>query len=84
MIDGITSGSPNLHELNPQLAAAIRHDLPKLQARLADLGPVQAIHPAGVSDSGMDLFEVQHAHGTSQWSLALDAKGVVVGAMVPL
>ncbi len=84
LIDGIAAGNPDLEQMNPQLAAAIRHDLPKLRVRLANLGAVQAIHPAGVSDSGMDLFEVQHAHGTSQWSLALDAKGMVVGAMVPL
>ena len=84
MIDGIVSGKPNLQEMNPQLAAAIRNDLPKLQARLADLGAVQSIQLLSVSASGMDVYEVRHAQGSSQWSLALDSKGILVGAMVPL
>lgn len=84
MIDAISAGSPSLTGMNPQLAAAIARDLPKLQAKLARLGPVQSIQPQGVSDAGMDAYEVHHAHGTSQWSLALDSKGTIVGAMVPL
>jgi bla regulator protein blaR1 len=84
MIDSISAGSPHLTGMNPQLAAAIAKDLPKLQAKLATLGPVQSIQAQGVSDAGMDVYEVHHAHGSSQWSLALDSRGTIVGAMVPL
>jgi hypothetical protein len=70
--------------MNPQLAAAISNDLPKLQVRLAELGAVQSIQLLNVSDSGMDVYEVRHAQGSSQWSLELDSKGILVGAMVPL
>jgi bla regulator protein blaR1 len=83
MIDGIVSGKPNLQEMNPQLAAAIRNDLPKLQARLAGLGAVQSIQLLSVSASGMDVYEVTHERGSSQWSLALDSRGILIGAMVP-
>jgi bla regulator protein blaR1 len=84
VIDGIVAGKPNLQEMNPQLAAAIHKDLPKLQVKLADLGAVQSIQLLRVSKQGMDVYEVKHERGSSQWSLALDAKGILVGAMVPL
>lgn len=84
VIDGIVSGKPNLQEMNPQLAAAIHKDLPKLQVKLADLGPVQSIQLLSVSKIGMDVYEVKHERGSSQWSLALDSQGILVGAMVPL
>jgi bla regulator protein BlaR1 len=84
VIDGIVAGKPNLQEMNPQLAAAIHKDLPKLQVKLADLGAVQAIQLLRVSKIGMDVYEVKHERGSSQWSVALDSKGVLVGALVPL
>jgi len=84
VIDGIVAGKPNLQEMNPQLAAAIHKDLPKLQVKLADLGEVQAIQLLRVSKIGMDVYEVKHERGSSQWSVALDSNGVLVGALVPL
>jgi len=84
VIDGIVAGKPNLQEMNPQLAAAIHKDLPKLQVKLADLGAVQSIQLLRVSNAGMDVYDVKHEHGSSQWSVALDSKGILVGAMVPL
>ena len=84
MLDGIVAGKPNLQEMNPQLAAAISQDLPKLQGKLAALGPVQSIQLVSVDKAGMDVYEVRHKHGSSQWSVELDARGILVGAMVPL
>jgi hypothetical protein len=84
MIAGIVAGNPNLQEMNPQLAAAIRKDLPKLQARLAALGAVRSIQLLSVDKAGMDVYEVRHARGSAEWSLVLDSKGILVGAMVPL
>ncbi len=84
MIAGISAGRPNLQEMNPQLGAAIGKDAPKLQVRLAQLGAVQSIQLLGVSDDGMDVYEVHHEHGASQWGIALDATGKLIGATVPL
>ena len=84
MIAGIASGKPNLTEMNPQLGAAIHNDLPKLQAKLTNLGAVQSIQLLSVSDTGMDVYEVRHEHGTSQWSIALDSRGTLIRATVPL
>ena len=84
VIDGIVAGKPNLQEMNPQLGAAIRHDLPRLQVKLGALGPLQSLRLLSVSAAGMDVYEVQHEHGTSEWGIALDASGKLVGATVPL
>jgi hypothetical protein len=85
LIAGIAEGKPRLAELNPQLAGAIRKDLPKLQVRLKELGPVQSMEFAGVDANGQDKYQVLHRGGTMQeWSIALDSHGVIDGAMVPL
>jgi hypothetical protein len=83
LIAGITAGKPNLEEMNPQLAAAIRKDLPILQVKLADLGPVESIQLLRVTQAGMDVYKVQHDRGSSQWSIELSPAGTLVGAMVP-
>ena len=62
VIDGIVAGKPNLQEMNPQLGAAIRHDLPRLQVKLGALGPLQSLRLLSVSAAGMDVYEVQHEH----------------------
>jgi Zn-dependent protease with chaperone function len=83
LMAGITAGKPNLEEMNPQLAAAIRKDLPKLQVKLADLGPVESIQLLRVTQAGMDVYKVQHDRGSSEWSIELSPAGTLVGAMVP-
>jgi len=84
LIAGITSGAPNLQEMNPQLAAAIHKDLPKLQVKLSELGAVQSIRLLEVTRQGMDVYQVQHERGSSQWSIELSPSGTLVGAFVPL
>jgi bla regulator protein blaR1 len=79
VIDGIVAGKPNLDEMNPQLAAAIHADLPKLQVKLAALGAVQSVHFVRVSHADTDVYQVVHEHGSSKWGVALDSKGVLVG-----
>jgi AraC-like DNA-binding protein len=83
LIAGINAGKPNLEEMNPQLAAAIGKDLPKLQVKLADLGPVQSIQLLRVTQAGMDVYKVEHDRGSSEWSIELSPAGTLVGAMVP-
>jgi bla regulator protein blaR1 len=83
LIAGINAGKPNLDEMNPQLAAAIGKDLPKLQVKLADLGPVESIQLLRATQAGMDVYKVEHDHGSSEWSIELSPAGTLVGAMVP-
>lgn len=85
LITGIEAGMPPLKEMNPQLAGAVRNDLPKLQSRLKALGPVQSMEFVGVDPNGQDKYRVVHSGGTTEeWSIQLDSRGVIDGAMVPL
>jgi hypothetical protein len=52
-----------------------------MSASLAQLGPVQAIEFRGVGNQGWDIYEVRHEHGTSQWRIAIDAHGIILGAL---
>ena len=79
LLSGIAAGRPPLDEMNPQLAAAIRSDLPKLQVRLADLGAVKQLSFVRVNGGNMNMYKVVHERGSSEWGVALDAKGTLVG-----
>jgi bla regulator protein blaR1 len=79
ILSGIVAGKPPLNEMNPQLAAAIRSDLPKLQVSLARLGTVQQVSFLRVNGGDMNMFKVVQEHGSTEWGVALDAKGTLVG-----
>lgn len=81
MIDGIAAGKPDYDEMSPALANAARQQFPQMSASLAQLGPVQAIEFRGVGNQGWDIYEVRHEHGTSQWRIAIDAHGIILGAL---
>jgi bla regulator protein blaR1 len=82
MIEGIESGSPNYPEMSPQLAGGTRTMLNSFQSTEQTLGPIQSIEFKGVNNEGWDQYRVTHTHGASNWQIALDDKGVIVGALV--
>jgi hypothetical protein len=82
LIDGIVTGKPPFAEMSPQLADATRHQLPHLQASMAQLGTVQSVEFRGVGNQGWDIYDVRQEHGVSQWRIALSADGVITGALV--
>jgi bla regulator protein blaR1 len=82
LIEGIQSGSPNYSEMSPQLAGGTRTMLKSFQSTEQTVGPIQLIEFKGVSSTGWDQYQVTHAHGAANWQIALDDKGVIVGALV--
>jgi bla regulator protein BlaR1 len=82
LIEGIESGSPNYSEMSPQLAGGTRTMLKTFQSTEQTVGPIQSIQFKGVSSRGWDQYQVTHAHGTANWQIALDDKGVIVGALL--
>lgn len=84
LVEGIVSGEVDYARLNPQLAGALRKDLPKFQLFLSRLGQPQRYRLTGVAPGGFDEYEITHERGTSRWSLAVDGAGIVTGASVPL
>jgi bla regulator protein blaR1 len=82
LIEGIQSGSPNYSEMSPQLAGGTRTMLKSFQSTEQTVGPIQSIDFKGVSRTGWDQYQVTHAHGAANWQIALDDKGVIVGALL--
>jgi hypothetical protein len=56
--------------------------LPSFQRTLQTLGSIQSLNFKGVGKDGWDEYSVKYAHGDKVWRVALDDKGVIVGAIV--
>ena len=82
LVDGIVSGKPNTDDMRSGLATAVDHRLSKLQSLVAPLGTVQSVQYLGVDNQGSDVYTVEQQHGVSHWRVALDATGLLSGAMV--
>jgi len=83
LIAGIIVGKVNFDEMNPQLAGALRNDLARFKVGIARLGPVKSMKLVRVEGGGLDVFEVQHEHGSAEWGIGVDSKGIITGAAVP-
>ena len=64
------------------LATALNHQLSKLQSVIAPLGAVHSVQYLGVDNQGSDVYTVEQEHGVSHWRVAVDAAGLISGAMV--
>jgi hypothetical protein len=82
LVDGIVAGKPNTDDMRSGLATAVNHRLSRLQSVVAPLGAVQSVQYLGVDNQGADVYTVEQQHGVSHWRVALDATGLMSGAMV--
>jgi len=82
LVDGIVTGKPNTGDMRSGLATAVNHRLSTLQSVVAPLGAVQSVQYLGVDNQGSDVYTVEQEHGVSHWRVALDAAGLMSGAMV--
>ena len=82
LIAGLQSGSPDYSLMSAQLAGGTRTLLKSFQDTMQPFGSIQAIEFTGVNKTGWDQYQVKHAHGTAEWKISLDDKGVIVGALV--
>jgi hypothetical protein len=78
----IAAGEPAYELMSPALASATREQLPKLEAFLTGLGPVQEVRFLGVNPQGADIYNIRHANGIARWSIVLGPDGRVEGAFV--
>ena len=81
LVGGVLSGTPNYEEMSPELAAAVRQQLPQTQTVLARLGPVVSVEFLGVGNQGWDAYQLKHEHGVSQVKIMLNSKGIITGAL---
>ena len=68
--------------MSPQLAGGTRTMLKSFQSTMAPFGSIQSMEFKGVNKAGWDQYHVKHAHGSAEWQISLDDKGVIVGALV--
>jgi beta-lactamase regulating signal transducer with metallopeptidase domain len=75
--------APIYGDMTPALQTVTRPQVPAVSAFLKQLGPLQSIEFAGVTDSGADKYLVTHQSGKqSQWTIVLDPNGKIAGLLV--
>jgi hypothetical protein len=79
---GTVAGDPPYDAMTPELAAVTRPQVPRIQSYLAGLGPIEEVRFLGVNPQGADVYNIRHAKGIVRWTVALDAKGKIAGALV--
>jgi beta-lactamase regulating signal transducer with metallopeptidase domain len=76
-IEDLRRGAPNYDRMSAGLAAAIRRQVPQLQATIVSLGKVESVFFRGVGPVGYDIYGVKFANGTAEFRLVLGADGKV-------
>ena len=69
-IDSLEAGKPNYGEMSPQLAAAVRRQLPMIEDIIHRVGTFQFMMFKGVGQDGMDVYDVTFEHGQLEWRIA--------------
>jgi hypothetical protein len=75
-ISGEASGKPDFDRMTPELADAVRVQLPVIRNRLASLGALQTVQFSKVEPDGSDLYEVTFEHGRAPWHIGLNPDGI--------
>ena len=77
-LQSLESRKPDLSNMTPGLAAATTPQLPAMLATIRSLGPMRSLTLSAVSPEGIDIYEVQFAHGAMEWRIApLDGDGKI-------
>jgi beta-lactamase regulating signal transducer with metallopeptidase domain len=74
-IEELQRGIPDYGRMSPQLADALRLQVPQLRAMLAAFGPLQSVFFRGVGAGGYDIYGAQFASGSAEFRLSVRADG---------
>lgn len=78
-IDSLERGRPDYQDMTPELAAAVRKQLPVIEAVIRKMGPLKGLQFEQVSAAGMDTYDANFANGRVECMIApLSADGKVV------
>ena len=79
-IESLEKGAPNYEEMSPQLAAAVRQQLPVILDLVHHKGAFKSLAFAGVAPNGWDVYVATFEHGQLKWYTApLTPDGKVAG-----
>lgn len=80
-IEAFQQGQPAYGEMTDDLAAVTRPQIPTIERRFAQLGPLQSISFRGVGLQGWDVYEAKFANGLSICRIFLAADGKISGLL---
>ena len=75
VIRGLAAGNPDYGSMTPEFAELTRQVLPGVQKLVASLGAVQSMDFEKVEAAGNDVYRVNFAAGTREFSILLDPDG---------
>jgi beta-lactamase regulating signal transducer with metallopeptidase domain len=74
-------GQPAYHEMSDALASVTRPQLPRIQRRLAVLGPLQSLSYLGVGLNGLDVYEAKFENGMAICRVYMAEDGKISGLL---
>jgi bla regulator protein blaR1 len=84
MLEGHESNNPPYSRMSPELAKAVREQLPRSSEVFKQLGAVKSIQFKSVGTMGWDNYEVKFENGTMQYRIALGDDGTIIGAFMAM
>jgi D-alanyl-D-alanine carboxypeptidase len=78
-IDQLRQGTVNYDQLSADLADETRKQLPALQKRINDLGPVASVSLIAADPVGADRYKVRFKNGVVEWLIAIGQDGKIIG-----
>jgi len=69
-IKSLERGQPNYQEMSPEMATAVRKQLPLIEGIIRKMGALQSLRFKGVNAAGMDTYDATFANGRLEWAIA--------------
>ena len=68
-VESLERGAPNYDEMTPEMAAALRQNMPNIVAAIKPLGQLQSIAFDHSAPNDTDVYLVIFEHGKVEWSV---------------
>jgi DNA-binding transcriptional MerR regulator len=77
VIEDDLRGEPDFDGMSPPLAALVREQYDDIQADMKKVGRLKDVAFKGVSQAGLDIYEVQFENASMEWGFALAPSGKI-------
>jgi bla regulator protein BlaR1 len=84
MIAGHQSGNPPYSRMSPELANAVREQLPRATPAFKQFGALKSIEFKGVGNQGWDIYDVRFENASVQYRIVLSDDGTIIGALMTM
>jgi bla regulator protein blaR1 len=80
LIEEHISGNIDYSQMSPELAKAVREQLPRSTLLYKQLGALKSVEFRGVGNMGWDMYDAKFEHGNAQYHILLSSDGIITGA----